>query len=69
MLPRIWRLWMEPRPGSVWQRKGEPTSWEVWYVEGPRRDRTVVATPKNIHICVPLAVWRRWWLFAQEVQR
>jgi hypothetical protein len=69
--PRLWRLWSEPRPGSMWWADGSPR--EVWYVEGAPGERVVVAripvAPLLVRpVRMSLWAWRCWWVFAREVR-
>lgn len=76
-LPRLQRLWQEPSPDSRWTIAG--TVWWVWYLGGSGRQRHVVLCSRSAvrdalgeskwsrERRVPLARWRREWVWMREV--
>jgi len=70
-LPRPWRLWSEPVPQSRWARSLSVRV--VRYLEGIPGARVVVWTAPGqwtgTYSHTPLPEWRRWWIWAEEVER
>jgi hypothetical protein len=79
MWPRLWRLWQEPKPNTMWTDRREYEEVWVWYVTGNPEDRYVVVCRRRTGVddeggtdwaregLVSMSRWRREWVWMREV--